>query len=230
MNISGWITFKEVVDSIMLAWGDSSDHGQFMRYLNFAIKGYTDLRLRSLPATKPVKLSIDGEMRVVVLPRDFLKFVSIGVSDDGKFYPFQPKSGMLSAVDAECGVDTRQVDDGYTDAGDVITRYAAYYDLDLENMRILIDGPLALTEVILNYTPTGVKQDGLTYIPRMCMGVIESFVEHQMVLRDKKSTMVDKQLFEREYVKELNKFRGLQYSTDELFNEYYQHIATGKQY
>lgn len=230
MNISGWITFKQIVDNVMLAWGDSSDHGQFMRYLNFAIKGYTELRLRHLPATKPVTLDISTEMRIVVVPDDFLKFVSVGVISDGKFYTFQPRSDMPASVTPECGVDTRDVPDGLTEAGDIITRYVGYYSLDLENRRIIIDAPAALTKVILNYTPTGVKMDGVTYIPRMCMAVIEAYMEHQIVLRDKQHTYADRILFEKEYLKALNNFRGLQYNIDEIFMEYYQHIATGKQY
>jgi len=230
MNISGWVTFKELIDSVMLAWGDASDHGQFMRLLNFAIKGYEDLRLHHVPATKPVTLPIDTEQRIIVLPNDFLRFVSVGVMADGKFYPFKPNSEMVPLMAMSCGVDERQVPDGYTDSGDEITSYSAYYSLDVEYNRILIDAPLNLTEAVLNYTPTGVRMDGETYIPRMAARVIEAWVEYQWVIRDKNMTMGDRVLFEKEYLKALMLFRRLQYNTDEIFNQYYEHIATSKQY
>ena len=226
-NLAGWVSFKELVDSLMLAWGDSADQGQTMRYLNFAIKGYEDLRLHHLPATKPVLLPISTEMRVVVLPYDFLKFVSVGVTNGGVFYAFRPKSNMPASVTSDCGIDTRDVPDGTTPEGTVIQYYSGYYSLDLENNRVIIEAPLALTQVTLNYTPTGVARDGQTYIPRMCRMVVEAYVEHQLALRDKNK---DAMTFEREYIKALNKFRGLQYNVDELFGEYYQHIATSKQY
>ena len=105
--------------------------------------------------------------------------------------------------------------------------YRCYYLLDIDNRRIVIQAPPSVTEVVLNYVPTGIKRDGLTYIPRMCREVIEAYVEYMVVLRDK-TTGLDKQIFEREYIKAHNKFRGLQYDTDELYNEYYKHIETGR--
>lgn len=230
MNALGWVTYKEVVDDIMLAWGDASDHGQFMRLLNFAIQAYENLRLHDFPATKPVTLSISTEMRAIILPDDFLKFVSVGVMSDGRFYPFQPKSDAVANVDDDCGIGTREVPDGFSESGDVLTRYTVYYTLDLDNRRILIEGPLNLTEAILNYTPTGVKLDGITYIPRMCRAVIKADVEHKWVIRDKNRTAADRVIFEREYIKEMNKFRGLQYNVDEIFEEYYIYISISKQY
>ena len=225
-NISGWVSFREIIDDIMLAQGDASDHGQFLRYLNFAIRGYEDLRLHSLPATKPVTLPIDGEMRVVVLPDDFLRFVSVGVMSNEKFYAFKPKSDMVLKTTADCGVDSRttQTESEY------IYSYTGYYSIDLENRRLLIEAPLSVTEVVLNYTPTGVRMDGVTYIPRMCRGVIEAYVEWQAALRDRGVSVSDKTILNNEYMKELMKFRGLQYNSDELFNTYYTFIKLGKPY
>lgn len=225
-NVSGWISFRQIVDDIMMAQGDHADYGQFMRYLNFAVRGYEELRLHSLPATKPVTLPIDGEMRIVVLPDDFLKFVSVGVMSSEKFYPFKPKSDMVLKTTADCGVDTRTTAEELPE----VWYYTGYYSLDPENRRILIEAPLSVTEVVLNYTPTGVRLDGKTYIPRMCRGVIEAYVEYQAALRDKNVTAFDKQMFANEYLKELNKFRGLQYNSDELFNAYYDFIKNGKPY
>ena len=225
MNISGWVTFKEIVDSVLLAGGDSSDHGQFMRYLNFAIKGYEELRLRHLPATRPVTLPINPDLRIVVLPMDFLKFVSVGVMSGGSFYPFFPKSEIVPATTADCGVDTRVIP---SQSG--VTTFAAYYTLDLENRRIVIDAPLALQQVTLNYTPTGVKTDGKTYIPRMARMVVETYIEYQAALRDKGVNANDKMIFQNEYLKAIMNFRGLMYDPDEIFGEYYKHLVTGKQY
>jgi hypothetical protein len=225
-SLNGWITFREIVDSVQLAT-EGTDSGQFMRKLNFAIKGYEDLRLFQLPATKPVTLPISGEMRIVVLPEDFLKFVSIGTMYSGRFYPFAPNSEMPTVTTGSCGVDSRTLPTN-PDPNAVVF-YRGYYTVDLERHRIIIDAPLTVTEVVLNYTPTGIKRDGETFIPRMCREVIEAYVEYQCVLRDK-TTGLDKQIFEREYIKAHNKFRGLQYNTDELFNEYYKHLETGRQY
>lgn len=225
-NISGWITFKEIVDSIQLAGGDASDPGQFMRLLNFAIKGYEDLMLFQLPATKPVTLPIATEMGAVVLPDDFLRFVSVGTMDGGRFYKFMPSSEMPMAVTGNCGVDTREgLSYAQSDTG--TQYYRCYYTLDIDNRRIIVEAPPSITEVVLNYVPTGIKRDGMTYIPRMCREVVEAYVEYMVVLRDK-TTGLDKQIFEREYIKAHNKFRGLQYDTDELFNSYYEHLETGR--
>ncbi len=226
MNVSGWVSFKQIVDDIMLAWGDSSDPGQFMRLLNFAIKGYEGLRLQSLPATKPVILPIQTEMRVVVLPNDFLKFVSIGIVHDGRFFAFTPRSDMPVLSTDDCGVSTRD-----TVVYPVTqSTFKAYYSLDTENRRVIIDAPISVAEVTLNYTPTGVSMDGVTYIPRMARAVVQAYAENEWVKRDKAFTVTDKAIFDRDYIKALNVFHGYQFDADEIFQEYYTHILTGKQY
>ena len=211
MEISGWVTFKQIVDDIMLSWGDASDHGQFLRYLNFAIKGYQKLRLSSFPATKPIDLPVSmGERRTVVLPDDYLDFVSIGITSGGRFQPFVPNSDMIQ------------------DKGDHRGQYS--YSLDIENRRIIIDTPRSVTNVTFHYTPTGIKSDGVTYIPRMAMDVIIAYVEREITARDKGTSSFDKQDFAIKYAQEMEIFRGLQYDVDEMYNAYYLHLATGKQY
>jgi len=230
MNISGWTTFGQIIDDIMLAWGDSSDQGQRMRLLNFAVKQFMDLRLGKLSAAKPVRLTINTEMRCIVVPDDYLRFVSVGLFYDGIFYKFQPKSEMPAITASDCGIEEREIADGTDSAGEEIVEYIGYYTLDIENRRILIEAPALMTEVILNYVPTGVKMDGTTYIPRMCAPVIQACVEFEMVKRDRQTTIADRLLFEKEYLKELNKFMGLRYNLREIMDEYYQHISTGKKY
>lgn len=224
-NVSGWVTFKEIVDGVQLNEGDAADQGQFARKLKFALNGYEFLRLRELPATRTVELPISGEMRCLVLPGDFLKFVSVGQWYDNKFHKFLPNSTIVAKEDYACGVDERSPkvfnDRAY---------YIGYYKLDVENNRVIIEAPLNITTAVLNYTPTGIKMDGLTYIPRMCRDVIERYVEKEVALRDKNMSGGDKMLFQSAYVNALNVFRGLQYDVDELFNEYYEHIKTQKRY
>ena len=227
-NIGGWITFREIVDSVQLSEGDTADTGQFMRKLNWAIKAYERLRLHSLPATKPVTLTIDAYLRCVVLPDDFLKLVSVGTVYEGRFVPFAPNSQPQLSQTGDCGLWTRT--EPTTDAdGNELTMYKPKYTLDLENRRIIIDAPPVISEVILNYTPTGVRTDGETYIPLMCRDVIEADIEYQYALRGKVS-QVEKDTYFREYQMALNRFRGLQYSTDELFNTYDQHLDQGRQF
>lgn len=224
-NASGWVTYKEIVDNLMLAWGDSSDPGQVMRILNFVIEGYEKLRLLHMPATKTTSVTIDGEMRCVALPDDFMKFVSIGVFANGVFYEFQPKHNMLPVSTSDCGIEERDIEDQ-----DTAVRFTGYYSIDLENRRIIIEAPVSLTTLTLNYTPSGIVLDGETYIPRMARTTVRAYAEWHMVLRSKEHSAADRVLFEKEYLKELNLFRGTQLNADALMNEYYEHIATGKQY
>lgn len=224
-NISGWVTYAEMVDDILLSWGDTSDQGERFRILNFLIQGFEQLRLSGIQATRPVVLPVQTEMRVVALPSDFLKFVSVGMVNNGQFFPFNPKSDMANTWSVSCGI-TENVQPVETTPQ--IT--ACYYYLDLENRRILIDAPLNVREVTLNYTPTGVRVDGETYIPRMCRAVVKAFAEYQLVLRNRSATQADKMLFEREHLKAINQFRGYVFDATELFDTYHEHIVRGKQY
>lgn len=225
-NLPAWMTFKELIDSQSLAEGDGSDQGQFLRKLNFAIKAYEDMRLRRLPATLSVPLPIDPELRVVTLPQDCLKVISVGMMQSGLFIPFSPVSDMVKSVTSDCGVETQdQVQYAVTPPA-----VKCYYMVEMDNQRIVIDAPATITTVMLNYTPTGVRMDGVTYIPRMCRGVIEAYIDWQMVLRDRTVSMSEKKNLEIEYYRQCAMFQGLQYNVDELFQMYYEHILTGKQY
>jgi len=225
-GLPAWITFRELIDSQSLAEGDASDQGQFMRKLNFAVKCYHDMHLKGLPATETVTLPIDSEQRVIVLPQDCMAVVSVGDMVGGRFRPFYKSSDMVKTMTADCGVETQ------VPVTTSVTRPAVrcYYSVDLKNGRVIIEAPLTVTEAVVNYTPSGVRMDGQTYIPRMCRGTIEAYIDWQMVLRDRTVSISEKKNLELEYLRQWAIFQGYQYDVDELFQEYYDHILTGKQY
>jgi len=226
MNLPAWLTLKQIIDSQSLAEGDGADPGQFMRKLNFAIKAYTDMHLRRLPATTPVTLTIDPELRVAPLPRDCMAVVGVGMVCAGQYIPFIPSSDRVNLTSEDCGVDSQQQVVYETEP----PARKCYYTVELTNRRVVIDAPLTITEVVVNYTPTGVSMDGITYVPRICAPVIEAYIDWQMVLRDRTVNIGEKKNLEMEYYRQCAIFQGLQYNVDELFNEYYNHIVTGKQY
>jgi hypothetical protein len=222
-DIFGWITFKEIIDETNLAGGDSSDDGQFLRKLGFAVRGYEHIRIAGLPAVKTISCDISAEIRAIALPEDFLKFKSVGTLYQDRFAEYLPKD-ILDYTTMNCGVDDREVRNP-----DSTWRKWNYYTLDRENRRILIDAPIDVQTVILNYTPTGIKTDGTTYIPRICKELLIVYIEWQMALHDKVPA-IDKALFKDEYTKELNKFIGLTYDTDALWMEYYKHLRNSPTY
>jgi len=226
-DLFAWCTFKEIIDDLMLGKGDAADPGQYMRYLNFAVNVYTRLRVHVIPAIESVELPISHEIRAVVMPNDMLKFNSIGILHHGKFHAFKPKES-IDFVEMECGEDER--DTGQHNEKQHRHHVHGFYTLDRENKRILIDAPLHIQKVILNFTPTGISTDGLTYIPKMYKNYIIAGVEWQESIRDKSLTAYDKQTFEREYIKELNMVTGLQYDTDAIFDMYYNDLRHNLKY
>jgi hypothetical protein len=222
-DISGWCSFKEIVDSANIAEGDSADMGQFMRKLDFAIECYVDeLRMHVLPAAQSVKLHISPEIRAIAKPGDFMKFKSVGVLHKGHFHKFLPKY-TVDYTEMECGIDERETDNHAS------KHHRNYGFYTLEPKRILIDADLTVQEVILNYTPTGISRDGSTLVPRMCKKVIKAYIEQEMAVHDK-VTAYDKETFQKRYERELQKFIGLQYDTDALWMIYYEHLANNYKY
>ena len=224
-DIFGWCSFQEIVDSANVAEGDGSDMGQFMRKLDFAIECYVEeLRMHVIPAIKTVKLDISPEIRAIKMPNDLLKFKSVGTMHKGIFNEFLPKD-KITLVEMECGVDEVEsfVENPYR------KHRKGYYTIDRENKRILIDADLNVQEVILNYTPTGISRDGKTLIPRMCKKVIKAYIEQEMAIHDK-STAYDKEVFQKRYNNELNKFIGLQYNPDAFWETYYDWLNHNYKY
>lgn len=224
-ELLGWVTFKQLADDIILANGYNT--GQYLRVLNFLVKGYLDLRLHVLSPVKTVTLAIDSNNRSVALPDNFYRFVSIGTMYQDYFNKFLPKDRVDNTT-FDCGVEDRQTHNTNVVAGFDTHYLRGYYTIDLERKRILIDAALDVQEVILNYTPTGIKRDGETLIPRMCEAVVRAYAEWQMQLRDGKGG--DKILFKQQYLEEHNKFMGLQYNTDDLWEEYYKYLRNNYKY
>jgi hypothetical protein len=222
-DIFGWVTFQNIIDNANVAEGDSADPGQTYRKLQFAIDGYLELRLDALPAIKSVELPISHEIRAIVMPNNYYKFKSVGVMRHGRFHEFLPKD-QVDFIEMECGVDERETGQHH-DHNHHNRHYNGFYTIDIENKRILIDAPLQVQEVVLNYTPTGIRTDGQTFIPRMCEKVVRAYVENEMAVHDKGMNQFDKVAFQRRYDKEYSKFVGLQYDVDAMWMEYYSFIA-----
>jgi hypothetical protein len=223
-ELSGYTTPKAIVSAVMLDEGDGSDMGQYKRYLNWVIRGYKQLKMFALPNAKEVRIAVNSDIYAVTLPKDFVKFVSIGRPYKGKMDTFIQYNELIATTTEACGQQTQLDSNGenvtqYNDTyntlygmGGGIGQY--YYKLDLNNDRILINGSPILTTVILKYISTGIEIGATTYIPVIAEESLIAYVHWQEALnsptpdqRYTKSNLSSTAVREREYQKAFNSLK-----------------------
>jgi len=229
-EIFGYCTPDEVVAEVLNDIGDSANIGQTLRYTQWCIRGYGQLRQFALPVGKTVRLTIDSQTSTVTLPDDYVDFGDIGTNVKGEFWSFTEKPELIDTTTQDCGLDTLDEDKGegetlsdvdtYKEYGLSGGRNQYYYKMDLNSHRIIVYAS-DLTEVILKYVSTGIKVDGSTLIPIIAKEALIAWLHWQRVLNDKNETLAEKQ--ERKSIwasrlHELRKPRNLNSLYDTLYS------------
>jgi hypothetical protein len=174
------------------------------RYFQWISRGYKQLRLFKLPLDKAETLTVQTTgIRCVILPKDYVSFVSIGKVYNNHFHKFSLKADIVPNTTENCGVITQTntlptypIAGAYAQGGGLNNWY---YRLDEENNRILIAGNI-LTEATLFYKSTGVNLTGETLIPVIAEEALIAWTHYQEALNEKDRGMIAirKQVFDGE--------------------------------
>lgn len=223
-EISGYTTPKQIVSAVLLDEGDGSDMGQYKRYLNWVLRGYKQLKFFALPNAKEVRLDVNTDIYSVTLPKDYVKFISVGRAYKGKMDTFIQYNDLVATTTLACGEETQSSTNGenvtqynntyYTmyGMGGGIGQY--YYKLDEDHNRVLLNGSPTLDTVLLRYLSTGIVIGAETQIPVIAEEALIAYVHWQEALnsptpdqRYTKSNLSMASVREREYQKAFNNLK-----------------------
>lgn len=216
MEVKGYSTLKTIIANVLNDL-DGGNMAHYKKYMQWAIRGYKELKLFALPIATTVRLPVNSDIYSVTMPDDFVNFVAIGIPYNGKLWTFSEYKDLIPTTTEDCGQETQDTDFGENitqDTGEYIYNYGAsgginqyYYKKDFGNNRVLLNGSPTLTNVVLKYVSTGVNIGSQTFIPKVAEEALIAYIHWKRTQFDKSATAYDKASFKQDWITEFNKLK-----------------------
>ena len=193
-DTSGFVNLDYVVNNALMDMNDFSMEN-YKRFIQWAVRGFTDLNLHILDSVKVAYLPLSSA-KTAALPSDFIDYMKIGMEINGEVWTFtlNPNMNFPRKVD-ECGevqpTNTQNIDDKVVGTRSIIPNFGyyfamhfrngqyvgemyglgggynnAYFRIDEQRNQIVFDSEIPADEIILEYKSTGISQNGGSIIPR----------------------------------------------------------------
>lgn len=208
MNVTGATKNIDYIVHSVMADLKETDTKNFPYYLKWALDGYRELNLFSLPCIKTVCLPVSNIL-TIDLPDDYVKYTAIGIRLKNHIFLLGRNDDMLLRRDDDCEVpietvvqkpdhfagifpyyyffsgvfrNGQYVGEQYAQGGGWSRK--GYYKIDEEMHRIQFSGMIPKTEIILEYKSTGLSCDGSVEVPNQAISALNAFVHWQRVEHD----------------------------------------------
>lgn len=199
---SGIVDLNYVVSQVMVM-KDNFDEKQRRRLLQLAINGLTEFNIFHLGGIERKWLKVNRTLRTVPLPDDMMKFISVGIPLEGRYWEFtENRSHIMPSGDEELSEERQELQ------ANGLVQYSGFatpggqndlqYIYDKKNRRLGLITSMDLEEVLVYYKSTGVQMNGQTYISRNVARALIAYVEYYDVRRDKRTSEVEKERLYRE--------------------------------
>ena len=248
-NPDGFVSLRYLVHSYCNDKGhDIGVH--YKRYFQWAFDCYVnELKIFSNPIVNSVFLTPDPVTRTVDLPRDYIDYIRIGINIRGDIYPLGYNEDMILPRYRDCGQDTRRSSDleqesGYFGRISFAPHYYngsftnnvygigggfnyGSYNIDLESnpKRIILQGSLPTSEIVLEYKSTGISSAVDRIVPRAAVECIKHWMAYKHYLRMEDLNKAE--YFRQKFLDYENSFR-ISFNTmrkDEVLDAIYESIA-----
>lgn len=235
-RLKGNTTLDGIVSNVIWDIGEQNDMGNYLRYMQWAIRVYKELNLFHLRQPRYVKVAM-SDINTVDYPDDWLGFISVSVPVNGQYWTMTKNGKLIVPMSIACGEETLDEDEGETviiGDGDEIVGFPIgggrnnyYYRLDDDNQRIIING-FNRSTVILAYRSTGIRVDGQNFIPKVAEEAMIAGVHALRLRHNSKATRGDKADAEIRYELEQEKLEvAKRPSLDDVFDAIYETIYQG---
>jgi len=164
------ITLQSIVADAMSDQDRSMS--SFMKYLQWAIRGYRDLNINYSMSIK-THMAYPTSKNTINLPDDYVSYNRIGLVRNGKIYTLSQNSEIVLPMDFVDGQEV--VNQGMTDSTNPgyfrwtqvpqETFNIGFYREDVENHRIILQGSLTGEKVIVEYVSNGLSSTHPVYVP-----------------------------------------------------------------
>lgn len=224
--------------------GDETLLGKYERFFQLGVTALKDINTFHASTIKTVYLDVN-DAHQVVLPDDYVDYVSIGVPMFGTIYPLSLNPNLQLSRSFECGSMDNNIDYQMQVNTYPFTYYGEFYKsgvyvggvygagggttnvqfkIDQEYGLIQLTGSVPDNQIVLQYKSNGISADGMTIITSEQAQVIKRYIVWMYYLHDKKANAYDKETLERLYHNEVKKLRFLKdhIRYDELLDLFYQ--------
>ena len=179
---SALIKLSDAVDGFMLRYKRPMEDA--IQYYEHGCRCYMDIVNRHSNAVTTEKVTVSA-LGIVEMPTGMTGFVNLYVPIYGEWWSFTDKPRMVNTTtgtgvdetrdDADAGEGVAIRDAKYWDYGGVGGVNDYYMSIDWDARRIFLDGLKSSTAVLV-YTGTGIETTTDTYIPEMCVEVIDMYL------------------------------------------------------
>lgn len=227
MDTSALITLDQIVDEILLLSG--LPQSKFPQIKQLAIKGYREMNLTTIPEGVRIEKFTMDDNYIIYLNDDIIQVNNVYVPIDGKLWSLTKSTQMVPTVSFSV-TEFRDSDDGegvnFVNKDGVL--YAAtggnntegYWYYDYANRRILFTNTNR-SEVLVDYTTSGVSLDSPTFIPSYAVDAVEHYILWKISLFSGARDAVTRDEHKREYERQKSICRGMQFNFDEFKDTVY---------
>jgi len=202
------IELDSVVHNVLNDLGDYN-HDQFLRYKQWAIRGFKAIGLHVLPTIEIDYFTVDSN-NIVNLPDDYIRYTRIGVIRDSRIWTLTEDPTIPITRDEANGSIAQYAD---LEDAEVIPELTTWYSApavaynlafhryDRERNRLIFSGDMIGESVVVEYVSTGVNERGRVLAPVEAEEALIAWVHKQRTLNDKKATESDKERRDREFMR-----------------------------
>ena len=245
---AGLVTIRYVVMSVLNRLGDYSLKN-FLRYTQIAIEGFSEsLAMYHIGAGSDVVYLHMSTAKTAPLPADYVNWIKVGYPIEGKLKVISNDNNiLLPRVFDDTGEYVGPVYGeaiGATDLSNIVFfsdhwrngqfvggMYGlpggidtAGFRVDMENRQLVFSGSTPRSEIVLEYTTSGLKTDGSSLIPRECVAALRTYVLWMKDENDPRIAYNAKERLKRNHEEEIEALRSFSnaFSASEYLAMIYQ--------
>lgn len=227
-DTSALITFDQLVQGMMMK-GEHQE-SEYVRMLQIAIDGYRELNLTVLPEGRNIeKFDMDSNY-IIYMPDDLILVNRILVSIDGKMWPLTKDDGIVPTTTLSGGSETLDAEAGEgVDISNLGTMYSTrggrntegYFRPDYRKRRIIFRN-VSRTDVLMDYTTSGVDLTEVTYIPVYAKGALEAYIRLYQEYSKMSPNPNNVALYQDLYNRQKSICRGIKFSLTDFLDSIYR--------
>lgn len=245
---SGLVTPRYIVMSVLNRL-NTYDFKSYKRLMQICLEGFSELNLFHISAGLEVIYSHMSLAKTVSLPADYINWNRVGFPINGKLRVITNRDNILlpriyddtSAVvgNADEGNEIGSISNGiYFSPHFHNGRYIgalyglpggidqAYFRIDIENRQIVFSGSTPRSEIVLEYTSSGLKTDGSSLIPREAVPALRTYILWAKDENDPRIAYNAKERLKRVHEEEVEALRSFtnSFTAEEYLRMYYSTV------
>lgn len=229
---AGLVTLRYIVMSTLNRLQDYSLKN-YKRFLQISVECFTEeMSMFHTGVGNEVVYLHMSAAKTVNLPADFIDWIKVGTPVNGKLRVLTHKDSiLLPRVFDDTGLPVGNTDGDDTEGisnciffsdhfrnGQFIGSLfglpggidIAYFRVDYENRQIVFSGTTERSEIVLEYTSSGLKADGSSLVPRQLVAPIRNYILWQKDINDPRIAFNLKEMAKREYEESVQALRSFE--------------------